>query len=180
MWLVISLITFIILHIAGPFPSMFKLSVTNKISSMLVITCIVHGFVEEMLFRYCYWKFIPNDRAEKYRTSLVWMNVMIFWMVHILLQYYARHNNHSTQKIYESTNYHLTIIFFAIAMNAVYLESSGNSIFNCIFIHIVALMCWSIFAGGDETDYYEKYKPSPTIEKVKHIFSDFYKQTKLR
>ena len=65
-------------------------------------------------------------------------------------------------------------------MNAVYLESSGNSIFNCIFIHIVALMCWSIFAGGDETDYYEKYKPSPTIENVKHIFSDFYTQTKPR
>ena len=180
MWITLGLVCIIILHVAGPFPGIFRLSIVNEITPPILISCLFHGFVEEILFRYCFWEFIPKDHAARHRTSLVWLNVLVFWLLHVLLQYHARYYEHSTSQVYESTSYHLSVIFFGMLLNAAYLESSGNTLATCIFIHSVVLILWSVFLGGNEGDFYQKYKPPQIVAQTGNVLREFMRNTKIR
>lgn len=155
----IALILIIVIHVAQPVPSFLQWSIVNEITPSMIITCAAHAVVEEYIFRHLYWSSIPEDVAQRRRVSLVWLNVSAFWLVHVILLHHARGVSSSLESIYASTSYNVSILFVGMMLNAIYVETGTTSLINCIAVHLVLLLVWTVCFGGGSRDYMSKYKP---------------------
>lgn len=180
MWITLAILTIIILHVSGPFPTFFKPSLVQQITPAILLSSLFHGIVEEFVFRHCFWSMLSAERAERHRASLIWLNVLVFWLVHILLLYYTQHYDLGTARVYSTTTYNLSVLFLGMCLNAVYLESGPNSLANCVFVHASLLIVWSIFLGGNSDDYYAKYKMPDTLRHTRHLVADFLSKASFR
>lgn len=152
--LVLAILTIILLHIAGPFDTFFTPDFTGLKPNILV-SCLAHGIIEEYIFRHVYWK---NLKTSPHKASLIYINVLLFWVAHVLLLYYTREAEHDyLLRVYESVSYQLSIVFAGLFLNALYLESHPFPLAACILAHSTLLIMWTLFLGGNNEQFYTKY-----------------------
>lgn len=175
---VLILLTIIVLHVTGPFQSFLKPELVHAIETRMVITSLLHGILEEYVLRHLYWKHLA--KSPKNRASMIWLNVLVFWFVHILLVYISEYNDdHHALRTYSSVSYNLSIVFAGMALNAIYLDTGRHALFNCIVLHVTMLLVWSIFLGGSNKEYYSKYNvvKSPSVQRVRSVFGTYVRDT---
>ena len=159
--LVLTIVTIVVLHIAGPFPSFLELDIVSSLRPGILFPCLAHGIIEEYLFRHLFWK---NLKKSHHVGVLIWINVLAFWLVHVLLLYYTRIAGHERLiAVYESTTYNLSIVFAGIMLNVLYLESNPFPLAACVLAHTCLLLLWTLALGGDKPEYYAKYNLKSAI-----------------
>jgi predicted Abi (CAAX) family protease len=146
-----------ILHASGAFESFLVPTRDLRCLTRLVVYSLAHAFAEEYVFRALYWKRLGNATAQ--RTTYLWLNVSIFWVMHVALLQCERHaHNGAAAQTYSSASYQLSIVFAALLFNAVYLDSGvSRPLLTTALLHAALLVAWGIFGGGNEDTYYEKY-----------------------
>jgi len=169
----LAIITVIVLHVAGPFRSFLHWSIVNEITPWMVLSCLAHSIIEECIFRHVFWSAVPEIISYERRASLVWLNVLLFWLAHVIIIYRARYVSNTLSPVYESTTYNMSVLFIALMLNAVYLETGRGSIFNCILVHFAFIITWTVFLGGGSDDYFAKYRPPESLQSAATIMSDF-------
>lgn len=155
----LTILCILVLHVTCPFPTFFSPKLVSQLHTETVVSCLAHAFVEEYIFRHLFWSMLPRGAVATRPISLLWLNVTIFWLVHILLLYHSRHNGQQNADVYASTSYNVSLIFMTMMLNAIYLETGPLSLANCIFVHALVLLLWSLCLGGADGDYFSKYKP---------------------
>lgn len=157
--LLLLCVTAVALHLCSPFPSFFKITSPHRPSSVAVAVCVAHAILEETLFRHLFWNHFRRHTTSHY-VSLLWVNVLMFWLMHVLLIYGMETVlNQGSPKLYFTTSYHMSIVFAGIFLNAVYLEATlVHPLVQCIAMHAMLLLVWECFLGGDDPALYEKYK----------------------
>lgn len=171
----LALLCVIILHVAGPFPTFFKVQTVSAIPGSLMVTCIAHAIIEEYVFRHLFWNMLPPKIASRNRASLIWLNVLVFWTAHILILYHSEYSASSNLNVYNSTCYNMSVVFMALMMNSLYLETGPMSLANCILAHALILIVWSIFLGGSEDGYYDKYQPPQILREAYMLLNRYMK-----
>lgn len=168
---VLLLLNLIVLHVAGPFPSFFKWRLVHRLTPLMIASSLGHAIVEEFIFRYLYWTMLPPGAAARHRTSLVYLNVTLFWLLHVLLLYHSRLRQHDeTVATYQSTSYNVSLIFFALSVNAIFLESTQWALARCIALHAIILIVWTACLGGGHDDYLDKYQMPHVARRVIDLF----------
>lgn len=161
----LALVTILVLHMAQPYPSFLQWSVVNDITPLMVVSCLAHSIIEEVIFRYLFWSLIPDDVSVVRRASFIWLNVTLFWVAHVVVLYNARSQGSAISSVYESTSYNISILLSCLMFNAIYLDTGPRSLANCIAVHAFLLLSWTVLFGGGRPEYFCKYSiPAPVRE----------------
>lgn len=170
--LVLIVVSVLTLHVSGPFPTFFEFNIADRLSERMMLACVVHGVLEEYIFRHLFWTLLPEHVRVHMRATMVYLNVLLFWLFHVLILY-AERSRGSGNKAYENITYHLSCVFMGMMLNAIYLESGGFTLANCMLLHICILIVWSAFLGGDTDKYYQKYNIHTDAAKIGLMFKNF-------
>ena len=175
--LALFLLTTVVLHVAGPYPTFMRPKLVGELSPRLVGACLLHAIVEEYIFRHLFWSKLRAHKTSPHVVTLVWINVLAFWLVHVLLLYHSRlFGLKSALAVYETIPYHLSIVFAGIMFNAIYFESTPFPYASCAAAHACLLLTWSVCFAGEEDDYYTKYELPRPVQRMRRMVTDFVRQ----
>lgn len=157
MILISTVILAIIIQMTHPDYNFVKWSIIESNMVFVLLTCIGHAFIEEFIFRHLFWKNVPKNSPDV--PLLIFLNVSIFWIVHLALLYYSVYTeNERKVKLYTSTSYNICLLFLTIALNVIYLDPNAKfPLIRCITFHAIILLIWSIFLGGSDQDMMKTY-----------------------
>lgn len=177
--LALTLICVVVLHVAGPFPTFFRLDLVSRITARMVVLCAAHAIVEETLLRHVFWSHVSPRARVDHAASLVWLNVLAFWLLHVLILYRSdQQENREAMRVYRSTSYNLSVVFFALMLNAVYLETRRAPLLTCIAVHFAVLMAWTVGLGAAGDAFYDKYQPPSVVRRLADLTSGALSDTK--
>ena len=155
---VIAGILFVTLNASGTFRPFMHTRDGMTFGWSLIVSSLAHAFVEEYVFRVLFWKHLKHMHER--RTTLLWLNVSIFWVAHVvLLNLEGATNNKTAVGTYTSASYQLTLLFAAMMFNAIYLDAGVSRPYVVtVSVHAAALLVWGALAGGNDESYYRKYR----------------------